>query len=416
LLKGGDFMAILAECPVCHRKQSVKNKKCSCGVQLDEAKKTKKVRYWISYRTRDGKQRRESVGAFKDLDAFSIDDAVDAMAKRRVQKRERKLFDELPETTMTFTELTKWYLDLEKIKALASYDIIKIKLDIFNKEFGGLIVSQIRPVELENYQAKRLKDGAKPATVDQEIGKARAMVYKAFDNDLVGGDTIKTFKRIKKMLKPGSDVRDRVLSGDEFERLLKHTTGHIKAVIMMGYFTGMRKGEILNLTWDKVDLKNRMIRLEAEDTKDREKRNIPICDELYSLLLSMPNRLHDSGQENHVFQFKGEPIRDIRSGLRRACKKAKIEYGRFTKGGFIFHDLRHTFNTNMRKAGVAESVIMRVTGHSTREMFDRYNTIDESDTRQAIAQMVNFIESVDHSVDQGTKKAPTDNAKNSVRA
>jgi integrase len=409
-------MAILAECPVCHRKQSVKNKKCSCGVQLDEAKKSKKVRYWISYRTRDGKQRRESVGAFKDLDAYSIDDAIDAMAKRRVQKRERKLFDELPETVMTFSELTEWYLDLEKIKALSSYDIIKIKLDIFNKEFGGLIVSQIRPAELENYQAKRLKEGAKPATVDQEIGKARAMVYKAFDNDLVGGDTIKTFKRIKKLLKPGSDVRDRVLSGDEFERLSKNTSGHIRGVIMMGYYTGMRKGEILNLTWDKVDLQNRMIRLEAEDTKDREKRNIPICDELYSLLASMPNRLHDSGQANHVFQFKGEPVRDIRTGLRRACKKAKIKYGRFVKGGFIFHDLRHTFNTNMRKAGVAESVIMRVTGHSTREMFDRYNTIDESDTRRAVAQMVNFIESVDHSVDQGTKKAPTDNAKNSVRA
>ena len=102
--------------------------------------------------------------------------------------------------------------------------------------------------------------------------------------------------------------------------------------------------------------------------------------------------------------------------MRLACKKAKIKYGRFEKGGFIFHDLRHTFNTNMRKAGVAESVIMKVTGHSTREMFDRYNTVDESDTRQAVAKMVNFIQRVDHSVDQGTKKAPTDNVNNSVRA
>ena len=56
------------------------------------------------------------------------------------------------------------------------------------------------------------------------------------------------------------------------------------------------------------------------------------------------------------------------------------------------------------------------TGHSTGEMFDRYNTIDESDTRQAVAQMVSFIESVDHSVDQGTKKAPTGKVKNPVRA
>lgn len=57
-----------------------------------------------------------------------------------------------------------------------------------------------------------------------------------------------------------------------------------------------------------------------------------------------------------------------------------------------------------------------MTGHSTREMFDRYNTIDESDTRQAVAQMVSFIQSVDHSVDQGTKKAPTEVNQNSVRA
>lgn len=111
----------------------------------------------------NGKQRRESVGAFNDLDPYSIDDEMDAMAKRRVQKRERKLFDELPETVMTFTELANWYLDLEKNKALAFYNIIKIKLDIFNKEFGNIVVSQIKPVDLENYQTKRLREGAKPA-------------------------------------------------------------------------------------------------------------------------------------------------------------------------------------------------------------------------------------------------------------
>ena len=68
-------MAILAECPICHKKQSTKNKKCSCGLALDEAKKAKKVRYWISYRMPDGKQRRESVGGFEGLDPYSIKDA-----------------------------------------------------------------------------------------------------------------------------------------------------------------------------------------------------------------------------------------------------------------------------------------------------------------------------------------------------
>ncbi|MEA1947713.1 MAG: site-specific integrase [Thermodesulfobacteriota bacterium] len=181
------------------------------------------------------------------------------------------------------------------------------------------------------------------------------------------------------------------LSPDEFKGLMKHSKGHTKTIISMGYYTGMRKGEILKLTWDKVDLASRMIRLEAKDTKDKEKRNIPICGELYKMLAAMPNRIQGSNKDNHIFQYNEKPITDIRSGLRKACKEEGIKYGRFVKDGFIFHDLRHTFNTNMRKAGITESVIMEITGHSSREMFDRYNTIDEEDTRKAINQLEVFF-------------------------
>ena len=81
-------MGVLAECPNCHKKQSTGNKKCLCGMALDDAKKAKKVRYWISYRMPDGKQRRESVGALEGLNPFSITDAKEALAKRMVQKKE----------------------------------------------------------------------------------------------------------------------------------------------------------------------------------------------------------------------------------------------------------------------------------------------------------------------------------------
>jgi integrase len=361
------------------------------------------ISYWISYRMPDGKQRREAVASFEGLNPYSIKDANDALSKRQVQKKEKRIFDMLPESEMTFDELTEWYLDLEKVKELASYDIIKIKLNIFNSEFGNKLVSEIKPVDLENYQAKRKRQSKAPATIDQEIRKVKAMIFKGFDNDIVGGGTVKTFKRVKKLLKPGSDVRDRILNKNEFEALKKHTSGHIHGIIMMGYYTGMRKGEIVNLTWDKVKLQNRMIHLEPEDTKDKERRNIPICDELYEMLVSLPNRIQKTDNDNHVFQFHGKPVGDIRTGLKKACDKAKIKYGRFVKGGFIFHDLRHTFNTNMRKAGVQESVIMDVTGHSTREMFDRYNTIDEEDTRKAVDQMTTFLKNVDHPVDQADK-------------
>ena len=62
----------------------------------------------------------------------------------------------------------------------------------------------------------------------------------------------------------------------------------------------------------------------------------------------------------------------------------------------------------MRKAGIQESVIMEITGHSTREMFDRYNTIDEKDVREAVDKLEVYLASVDQNVDQKRKKTPND--------
>ena len=87
-----------------------------------------------------------------------------------------------------------------------------------------------------------------------------------------------------------------------------------------------------------------------------------------------------------------------------ACRVAEIPYGRGTKDGFVFHDTRHCFNTNMRKSGVPESVIMKITGHSTREMFLRYDTVDATDKRKAVNQMEGFLTSVDQTVDQVPSK------------
>jgi integrase len=150
-------------------------------------------------------------------------------------------------------------------------------------------------------------------------------------------------------------------------------------------------------------LRNWLIQLEPSDTKDREPRRIPILDELYEILKAIPRAIHDP----YVFLYKGKPIRDLRTGLRDACRKAAITYGRFKKDGFVFHDLKHTFNTTMRKAGMPKSVIMSITGHSTREMFDRYNTVDIEDTRQAIDRLRDYLQSVPQNVPQ----VPSDSKK-----
>ena len=391
-------MSILAQCPICRQKQSIKNKVCKCGENLDKAKRSRRIKYWVNFRLPNGKQRREPVKG-EGINPYSIEDARKYDAKRKIQKAENRILDIKQDSTMTFDELTEWYLGLEKVKALSSYWLIKLSLRKFNAVFGQQTVLTIKPVDLENYQARRKKEGKAPATIDHEIGKTKTMILKAFDNGMVSGETLRTFKKVKKTLKKGSDVRDRILTQEEFDNLCEHSIKHIRDILSMAYYTGMRKGEILNLTWDKVDMKDRFINLDAEDTKDQEKRSIPISTKLYAVLKGIPRDIHN----NHVFMFRGKPINDIRTGLVKACKKAGIIYGRFEKDGFIFHDIRHTFNTYMRKAGNSESVIMTITGHSTREMFDRYNTVDRDDTRKAVDQFEGFLTNVDHSVDQNEK-------------
>lgn len=383
-------MAVLAECPACHRKQAVKNRLCRCGMDLVQAKRRPKhVRYWISYRLPGGKQKREPVG-------YSIEEARDAEGKRRSQKRENRIFDIKPESKMAFNELAKWFLKLESVKGKAYYPTLQINLNSFLAEFGNVMVCNIKPADLENYQAKRKAAGYADSYIDQEVAAARTMINKAFDNDMVGGEVIRTFKKVDKLLKRNANARDKIITPEQFLNLMSHLPRHTRAILATAFYTGMRKGEILSLPWDKVDLKRKVILLDAEDTKDGEPRRVPICDELVKILDSIPRPIHT----NAVFLFRGKPIRDIRTSFKTALKAAGIEYGRKKREGVVFHDLRHTFNTLMRKAGVAESVIMSITGHSTREMFDRYNTIDEEDTRLAISKYQGFVKSVDQNVDQ----------------
>jgi integrase len=202
-------------------------------------------------------------------------------------------------------------------------------------------------------------------------------------------------------LKGHGNRRDRVLSAKEFQNLYDKAPEHLQDILVMGYWTGMRKGEILNLTWDKVDMKNRFIHLESSDTKEGAGKTIPIGDEVNKALNRLPRGLHTK----IVFLYNGKPILNrFETAMKTACEKAKIKWGREAKDGFIFHDLRHTFVTDMRRAGVERTVTMAITGHAIQDMNQRYDNVDEKDKLQAIAKLEayrrNAFANVDQNVDQ----------------
>ena len=225
--------------------------------------------------------------------------------------------------------------------------------------------------------------------IDSILESAKNVVYKAFDNDKISGDCLRPFRKTEKLMRRGDNARKRTLAHDEYIKIRENLPVHNRPIFVMGYFTGMREGEILNLTWDRIDLTERLINLTANMTKEGKAKTVPISKGLRYTLMQLPDR----GKEGHVFTYANRPIKDIRDGLKRACENADIAYGRFEEGGFIFHDLRRTFITNARKAGVAQNVIMKITGHSNRQnMNARYDQIDASDLLNAVDQIEAYIE------------------------
>ena len=236
----------------------------------------------------------------------------------------------------------------------------------------------IKPGVVEAYKQKRLNEPpkkrpqhlTKPASVNREVSCLKTIFNKAIKNGKAEHNPVQGVKLLKE-----NNVRDRVLTSEEYIRLLAHSSEYLKPIIKLAYHIGMRKREILSLTWGQVDLKEEFIRLNPEDTKTQDSRLVPLNRELLEMLRAMPRGLPTV----EVFTFRGKSIGSIWRGLRAACQKAGID-------NFTFHDLRHTAINNWRLQGHDYFRIMAATGHKTMGVFKRYNTVSKEELKSLVAE------------------------------
>lgn len=326
-------MALLVECPECKRRNSQKAKTCKCGFVL--AKFSGRV-WWIEYYDHDKRLRRERIGPNKGAAEQRLREILSARAEGRYIKKS-------PDSRTLFKDLAAWYLDLPEVKAKRSYQKDQMHVVKLTGFFGDKLLKDIAPALVEAYKQKRLgepsgrtpKNLTRPATVNRELACLKTIFSKAMKNGKAGRNPAQGVKLLKE-----NNERDRILSPEEYAQLLAQCSPHLKQIVKVAYHTGMRQGEILNLTWGQIDLKEGFIKLNPEDTKTNEGRLVPLAGELIEMFKNMPRGLPGV----RVFAFQGKPLSYIKVGFVKACKRAGIE-------DFTFHDLRHTAINNWRQQG-----------------------------------------------------------------
>jgi integrase len=147
--------------------------------------------------------------------------------------------------------------------------------------------------------------------------------------------------------------------------LILQPLGYFRFILVIADYTAMRKGEVLNLKWADVDLEAGKIYV--QESKNGEKREVPVHDELKKILEANRN-----GKSEYVVNENGRTIDSIDKGFRAAREKAGL-------GDFHIHDLRHRAITRWIKAGFPPNVIMKATGHKTYSAFNRYANLKGDD-------------------------------------
>ncbi len=347
-------MGILVECSVCKLRGGLKRKICKCGHNVQ---KTGSKNYWIDYYI-NGKRTRERIGRSKQA-------AENRLREVQTAKAEGRHINKNKNNSITLGQLRDWYLDLSEIKQKRSLNDIRICINNCVDRIGDIQASQLKYLDVEKFRQSRLSEisirkgrPVQPSTINRDVANFRAMLNKAVDYSLIESNPIGRIKQLEE-----NNIRERVLNPEEFELLLYHCPDHLKGPVLIGFYIPMRQGEIFQLTWDKVDILRKYIRL-GQETKNKTGRVIPLHPKILDYLNRLPRPIHGG----YIFEKRWYD----RHAFDKAVQNAGIV-------DFRFHDLRHCAINNLRLAGNDHFSIKKVSGHKTDIAFQRYNLVTEEE-------------------------------------
>jgi len=251
-------------------------------------------------------------------------------------------------------------------------------------------ITSVTPKNIEDFLNQRLSSGIAPKTAIIDLKTLNTAFSRAESYGMILKNPLAPVRR------PKEDSSEReVFTHEEVQRLLDAAPNvEWQTLIMLGYFVGARLSDCAHMKWENIDPERGIIVYHPRKTG--KKVVVP----MHFHVIEHLQHLATFGTEGYLSPTLVKRVSGGENGLsgafRRIVERAGIDPGlvagkgirRFSKRSF--HSLRHSFNSNLANAGVAEEIRMKLTGHSSRDMNARYTHLELNSLRNAMELVPTF--------------------------
>jgi len=333
--------------------------------------------FWVKYYA-DGRPIRESTGTKDKKQAARFLKGREGrivLGQPVMPRADRVRYEEIADDLKRYYETT----------GKREWREAKARFDHLRQFFVGWRVVAIGSAEIAKYTEKRRGERAANGTINRELAILGRMLRLAYEN----GKLVR-MPVIRKLAE--ASPRQGFFERGQFEAVRRLLAPDLRVAVTIAHTFGWRmQSEVLALERRQLDLEAGTLRLEPGTTKNDEARTVYLTPELDALLITQLERVDRLSKRikrivPYLFPHLGGRRRcgerrgDFRKAWETACKNAGVP-------GKLRHDFRRTAVRNMVNAGVPERVAMKVTGHKTRSVFDRYHIVSPADLQDVARRL-----------------------------
>lgn len=269
-------------------------------------------------------------------------------------------------------------------------------------------IAEVTGFHLEQWRTARRRADRRDTTINRDLDALRAILSRAVEWGIITEHPMRRVRAAKvdvlgrlRYLTPAEELRLRAAleARDESRRdgrrrfnawrtargyktLPDYPTypDHITPITLLAVNTGLRRGELLGLTWGDVDLVGALVTVRGASAKTGLTRYVPLNAEAVRVLKAW--QPDEAKADKPVFPGPdGGPMFSLKTAWEKVAKAAKLE-------DFTFHDLRHTFASKLVQAGVDLNTVRELLGHADIKMTLRYAHLAPEHRAAAVAKLV----------------------------